>query len=211
MAARNGLLSSAKAIASAERHRAIIELRKQGVEQAEIARRFDVSQQAVSKVLLRHVRNLPAEEAADLRRVQLESLSKQRELIFRALKNWPTTRETLRLLKQWERIDHHEARLLGLYDLPVHSIRISAIAESISPENIDFPPVAVNLEELRNIMKLDPSLALKVAEGPGQASATNQSDPSEKMGLPQAGGAIDPEEIRKLQESDPIIEPDDTK
>jgi DNA-binding NarL/FixJ family response regulator len=59
MALRNGTLSSPKAIETAERHREIIELRKQGVGEAEIARRFSISQQAVSKTVLKHVRDLP--------------------------------------------------------------------------------------------------------------------------------------------------------
>src|SRR5271156_1799633 len=167
MALRNGTLSSPKAIETAERHREIIELRKQGVGEAEIARRFSISQQAVSKTVLKHVRNLPAEEAADLRRAYVERLERMRETAMRAAINpATTTMQVLRVLRIWERVDDRIARVLGLYNPAAHSIRASGSAAIVSL--------------------------------PGH-------------GLPPPGGSIDPEMIKKIQDLDPIIEPNDTK
>lgn len=67
---RNGSRSSAKAIASAERHGVWIALRRQGHLEADIARRYGVTQQAVSKVLLKYVRDVPANEAELLRQTR---------------------------------------------------------------------------------------------------------------------------------------------
>ena len=58
---RNGSRSSAKAIASAERHGVWIALRRQGHLEKDIASRYGVSQQAVSKALLKYGRKDPAE------------------------------------------------------------------------------------------------------------------------------------------------------
>jgi hypothetical protein len=67
---RNGSRSSAKAIASAERHGVWIALRRQGHLEKDIASRYGVSQQAVSKALLNYVRDVPASEAERLRRAR---------------------------------------------------------------------------------------------------------------------------------------------
>jgi hypothetical protein len=64
---RNGSRSSAKALASAERHGEWIKLRRDGHLEKEIAKRYGVTQQAVSKAVLKYVRDLPAREAEHLR------------------------------------------------------------------------------------------------------------------------------------------------
>ena len=67
-------MSSASSIARAERDRDWIELRRQGLLESEIAARYDVRQQTVSKAILKYVRNLPALAADDLRRLEVERL-----------------------------------------------------------------------------------------------------------------------------------------
>jgi predicted transcriptional regulator len=54
---RNGSRPSAKVISAAERRDVWIALRRQGHSVKEIARRSGVTQQAVSKALLKHVRD----------------------------------------------------------------------------------------------------------------------------------------------------------
>jgi hypothetical protein len=81
---RNGSRFSAKAIALAERHGVWIALRRQGHLEADIARRFGVTQQAVSKALLKYVRDLPAGEAELLRQTHAAYLA----LMYR----WQTKR-----------------------------------------------------------------------------------------------------------------------
>ena len=76
---RNGSRSSAKAIASAERHGVWIKERREGLLEREIGSRYGVTQQAVSKAILKHVRDLPAGEAEQLRRTraaQIASITK---------------------------------------------------------------------------------------------------------------------------------------
>ena len=159
MALRNGTLSSPKAIETAERHREIIELRKQGVEEAEIARRFSISQQAVSKTVLKHVRDLPAKEAADLRRAYLERLERMRETAMVAALNPATsTMQVLRVLRIWERVDDRIARVLGLYNHPSLSIRASGSAASASSSGNGLPPPGgpVDAAIIKQIQELDP-------------------------------------------------------
>ena len=62
---RNGSRSSAKAIASAGRHGVWINLRKQGHLEKDIARRYGVSQQAVSKAVLKYARDVPKGECRE--------------------------------------------------------------------------------------------------------------------------------------------------
>lgn len=173
MASRNGSGSSATAIATAERHAQMIQLRKQGVEQAEIARLFNVSQQAISKVILKHVRDLPAEQANCLRWEYLERLEHMRgKAMSVAFAPATTTMQVLRALRIWERVDDHINRLLGLYSHPLLlSIQTSARAGTVSPAS-NSPPPAVRpidpemLEMLRKIQEMDPSLAPNDGEGP---------------------------------------------
>jgi hypothetical protein len=94
---RNGSRSSAKAVTNAERHREWIELRRQGVLESEIASRHGVTQQAISKAILKHVRNLPAAEADCLRETQLALIDSMREMAVQAYEQAAATRHA------WER------------------------------------------------------------------------------------------------------------
>lgn len=208
MALRNGSGSSPKAIATAERHREWIELRRAGMSELEIASRYGVSQQSVSKVLLGHVRDLPAAQAADFRRSHLERLNQMREMAMKAVAVATTNPQILRALRVWEKIDHREAKMLGLYD--IRWDRVSPTAESNSPANTNLPP-DVDLEELQKIMELDPSLAANDSERPDPASAADHSHSPSEFRLPPAGAAIDLEKLRKLQEVDPIVETDNVQ
>jgi predicted transcriptional regulator len=61
--------ANSPAFASAERHSVWIELRREGHLEKEIGSRYGVTQQAVSKGLLKYVRDPPAGEAERLRRM----------------------------------------------------------------------------------------------------------------------------------------------
>jgi transposase len=74
---RNGSRSSAKAIASAERHGVWIALRRQGYLEADITRRFGVSKQAVSKAQLAQL--VARLELAGLKPAEAPSTSDARE------------------------------------------------------------------------------------------------------------------------------------
>jgi hypothetical protein len=86
---RNGSGSSAKAIASAERHGVWIVLRRQGHLEKDIARRFGVTQQAVSKAILKHVRDLPAGEAELLRHTHAAYLASMYKMAIQLCEKAP--------------------------------------------------------------------------------------------------------------------------
>lgn len=82
--------------------------------EAEIARRYGVTQQAVSKALLKYIRDVPAAEARELRREQMQRLAAMRKALMEASYSAKDPRIMLRcydvLIRCWER----EAKVLGL-------------------------------------------------------------------------------------------------
>src|SRR5216683_1645603 len=106
--------SSASSIARAERHREWIELRRQGVVESEIASRHGVTQQAVSKAVLKHVRNLPAAEAECLRETQLALIDSMREMAVQAYEQAGSDEARLGLLNTMIKLEERTAKLLGL-------------------------------------------------------------------------------------------------
>jgi len=142
--------SSASSIARAERDRDWIELRRQGLLESEIASRYDVRQQTVSKPILKYVRNLPALAADDLRRLESERLDALTAALAPAI-----AKGDPRSIEAAVRISERRAKLLGLDSPNTHRIT--------GPENgpIQFmnlfahvPPTDV--EMLRRIQELEP-------------------------------------------------------
>jgi predicted transcriptional regulator len=115
---RNGSRSSAEALATADRHSAWITLRGQGLNEAEIAIRYGVTQQAVSKVLLKYARNRPAQAAQELRRAHVAQVAAMRESALHALEEAQSPAAKLAAVGMLVKIEEREAKLLGL-DAPV--------------------------------------------------------------------------------------------
>jgi hypothetical protein len=68
---RNGLRSSPEALAKADRHRQWIKFRRDGLLKSEIAAEYGETQQAISKAILKYVREMLTREARFLRCVLL--------------------------------------------------------------------------------------------------------------------------------------------
>src|SRR5208283_1058936 len=111
---RNGSRSSAEALATAERHRAWIELRGQGLSETEIAHRYGVTQQAVSKVLLKYVHDLRALEAQELRRMHMAQFAQMRDIAMQALERPHSDAAWLAVIGLLIKVEEREAKLLGL-------------------------------------------------------------------------------------------------
>ncbi len=65
----NGSQTSPARVATAERNRAILELRKQGKYEADIGWLFGISKQRVSQMLIKEIRALPNYNAEEMRRL----------------------------------------------------------------------------------------------------------------------------------------------
>jgi hypothetical protein len=111
---RNGSRSSAKAIASAERHGVWIALRRQGHLEKDIARRYGVTQQAVSKVILKYVRDLPAGEAELLRIDRAAQIASMYKMANQACERAQSDKVLLEFISIALELMEREAKLLGL-------------------------------------------------------------------------------------------------
>lgn len=111
---RNGSRSSAKAIASAERHGVWIALRRQGHLEKDIARGYGVSQQAVSKVLLKYVRDVPASEAELLRIDRAAQIALMFKMANQASERAHSDKVLLEFISIALDLMEREAKLLGL-------------------------------------------------------------------------------------------------
>ena len=108
--------SSATTLSKIERHRDWLDLRRQGLPECEIAHRYGVTQQAVSKAILKYLRTLPALAADDLRRLEAERLDALWLAVApAALRGEPRSVEVA------VRISERRCKLLGL-DLPVRGV-----------------------------------------------------------------------------------------
>jgi hypothetical protein len=142
--------SSAGSIARAERDRDWIELRRQGLLESEIASRYDVRQQTVSKAILKYVRNVPALAADDLRRLEAERLDALTAALAPAI-----AKGDPRSIEAAVRISERRAKLLGL-DAP-NTHRITGPGDGpvqIMSLLAHVPPMDV--EMLRRIQELEP-------------------------------------------------------
>src|SRR6202022_3617223 len=142
--------SSSKAVACAERHREWIDLKRQGHTECEIARRSGVSQQAVSKAVLKYVRNLPALAADDLRRLEAERLDALSAALAPAI-----AKGDPRSIEAAVRISERRAKLLGLDAPNTHRItgpgdgpvQIMSLLAHVPPMDVEMP---------RRIQELEP-------------------------------------------------------
>ena len=154
---RNGSRSSAKAIASAERHGVWIALRRQGHLEKDIASRYGVSQQAVSKALLNYVRDVPASEAERLRRAHVVYLASMYKMANQLYEQGQSGRALLNILGMMLDLMEREAKLLGLDAATRNRIE--------RPDRIQVQPTLWNLlaqagptdvETIKRIQELDP-------------------------------------------------------
>jgi hypothetical protein len=155
---RNGSRSSAKAIVSAERHGAWIALRRQGHLEKDIARRYGVSQQAVSKVLLKNVRDVPAREAELLRCTHLAYLASIYKMASEACDRAQGHKVILKSINTAVDVMERQAKLLGL-DAGTGS-HVLPPAERRQPEPTVWDVLAqappTDLETIKRIQELDP-------------------------------------------------------
>jgi hypothetical protein len=150
---RNGSRSSAERITQAERHREWIDLRRQGLLEAQIATRFGVSQQAVSKAILKYVHELPAREAVELRNEQLIRLDQLGEMAIELYETATNDLVRLQALNGLLKVEERRAKLLGLDALNTKGAKIKSRhhPRALDCGNTD----AVRLEMLRDLQQLD--------------------------------------------------------
>ncbi len=145
--------SSASSIARAERHREWIELRRQGVLESEIARTHGVTQQAVSKAVLKHVRNLPPAEAECLRETQLALIDSMREMADQAYEQASSDEAKVGLLNTMIKLEERTAKLLGL-DAEYRMKRRNG--SRLTAPQLLARAEPFDLEMLKRIQELDP-------------------------------------------------------
>ena len=155
---RNGSRSSAKAIASAERHGVWIALRRQGHLEKDIASRYGVSQQAVSKALLNYVRDVPASEAERLRRAHVVYLASMYKMANQLYEQGQSGRALLNILGMMLDLMEREAKLLGLDAATRNRMERpdrSQVQPTVWSLLAQAPPT--DLETLKRIPELDPA------------------------------------------------------
>jgi hypothetical protein len=155
---RNGSRSSAKAIASAERHSVWIALRRQGHLEADIARRYGVSQQAVSKALLKYVRDLPAREAELLRQTHAAYLALMYKMANQACERAQSDKILLSFIGMALDLMEREAKLLNLDAKTRNRIEPTPERSQVQPTiwNLLAQAPPTDLETLKRIQELDP-------------------------------------------------------
>lgn len=155
---RNGSRSSAKAIASAERHGVWIALRRQGHLEADIARRYGVSQQAVSKVLLKYVRDLPAGEAELLRLDRAAQIALMFKMANQACERAHSDKLLLNFIGMALKLMEREAKLLGFDAATQKRIERSPERSQMQPTiwSLLAQAVPTDLETIKRIQELDP-------------------------------------------------------
>jgi predicted transcriptional regulator len=149
MAALPKLRASARSLATVEKHNTWIELRRQGYLETQIAARFGVSQQAVSKALLKYLRNLPQESADELRRIEAERL----DALYVALAPGIAEGDP-RCIEVAVRISERRSKLLGL-DVPTKYRGPADGAPVVNIMNL-MAGGALDIDELKRIQELDP-------------------------------------------------------
>ncbi|MFI5352907.1 MAG: hypothetical protein ACHQZS_08075 [Candidatus Binatales bacterium] len=73
-----------------------------------------MTQQAVSKVLLKHIHDLPARQAKELRLTHIARFAEMREIELQALEKAQSARAQLAVIGRLIKIEEREAKLLGL-------------------------------------------------------------------------------------------------
>jgi hypothetical protein len=169
---RNGSRSSAKAIASAERHGVWIALRRQGHLEADIARRYRVSQQAVSKALLKYVRDVPAGEAELLRVTRAAQIALMYKMANQACERAQSDKVLLKFIGMALELMEREAKLLGLDAATRNRIERSPERSHVQPTVWSLLAQAgpTDLETIRRIQELDPIQKPDQAKNPRGAT-----------------------------------------
>jgi hypothetical protein len=155
---RNGSRSSAKAIASAERHGVWIALRRQGHLEKDIARGFGVSQQAVSKVLLKYVRDLPEGEAELLRYDRAAQIASMYKMANQVCERAQSDKVLLKFIRMALELMEREAKLLGLDAKTRKHMEPTADRSQVQPTVWSFFAQAAptDLALIKRIQELDP-------------------------------------------------------
>jgi hypothetical protein len=155
---RNGSRSSAKAIASAERHGVWIKLRREGLLEREIGSRSGVSQQAVSKALLKYVRDVPAGEAKLLRRTHAAYLASMHEMVSQAYERAQSDKVLLKFMSMALDLMEREAKLLGLDAEMRNHVEPPPNRSQVQPTiwNLLAKIGPSDLETLKRIQEFDP-------------------------------------------------------
>jgi predicted transcriptional regulator len=139
-------------LATAERHREWIELRRAGISEHEIARRYGVSQQAVSKTLLKYVRNLPALAADELRRFEGERLDHLWAALVPAI-----NAGELRAIETALKVSQRRSKLFGLDLANSHDAnQFDNRSVHLSVVNLLASSETIPVEDLRAIQAADP-------------------------------------------------------
>jgi hypothetical protein len=169
---RNGSRSSAKAIASAERHHDWLKLRREGLFERQIGSRYGVTQQAVSKALLKYVRDVPASEAELLRLTRAAQIASMYKMVSQAYERAQSDKVLLKFISMALDLIEREAKLLGLdaemrnhVERPVsapHRGTVFDLLASVEP---------LSAEMLKQIQELDPIVK------PYHAKSVDDPDP----------------------------------
>jgi len=123
--------------------------------ESEIAKRQGVTQQAVSKAVLKYVRNLPAAEAECLRTTQLEQISSLREMALQAYEQASSDEARLGALNTMVKLEEREAKLLGL-DAEYRVKRLNSRAARLAATQLLARAEPLDMEVLKQIQALDP-------------------------------------------------------
>jgi hypothetical protein len=155
---RNGSRSSAKAIASAERHGEWLRLRREGFLEREIGSRYGVKQQTVSKALLKYVRDVPAGEAQRLRRTHAAYLASMHEMVSQAYERAQSDKVLLKFMSMALDLMEREAKLLGLDAEMRNHVEPPPNRSQVQPTiwNLLAQAPRTDLETLKRIQELDP-------------------------------------------------------
>jgi hypothetical protein len=155
---RNGSRSSPKAIASAERHGVWIALRRQGHLEKEIASRYGVSQQAVSKVILKHLRDISAREAELLRWTHVAYLASMYKMADEACERAKGDKLLLKFIITAVHVMERQAKVLGLDKETWSHVEPPAERRQLEPTvwNVLAQAPPTDLETLKRIQELDP-------------------------------------------------------
>ena len=138
----------------------------------EIASRYGVTQQAVSKAILKHVRDLPAREAELLRMTHTDYLASMHEMVSQAYERAQNDKIFLKLIGIALDLMEREAKLLGLdaeTRNPMERPRDSHVPPTIW--NLLAQAGPTDLETIKRIQELDP------IEKPDHAKSTDGLGP----------------------------------
>jgi len=123
--------------------------------ESEIASRQGVTQQAVSKAVLKYVRNLPATEAESLRGTQLALIGSMRAMAVQAYEQAGSDEARLGALNTMIKLEEREAKLLGL-DAEYRVKRLNGSAARLAATQLLARAEPLDLELLKQIQALDP-------------------------------------------------------